>query len=66
MWIEDLTKALYYLNSCELKHYNLIQKIEDNVIYFTSGKKTTVDACEKAYDKMVKGIYTDFNSLLYS
>lgn len=64
MWIEDLTKALYYLNSLESKYYILIQKIENNIIYLTSGAKLSVFSCGIAYNNMLIGNNTDFNDLL--
>lgn len=40
MWIEDLTKALYYLNACpnDIKWGVLIEKISDGIIYFAKGE----------------------------
>ena len=54
MWIEDLTKALYFLNATYYKYELLIEKIEDNIIYFTNGKMASVKGLMNAYDKMVK------------
>lgn len=54
MWIEDLTKALYFLNATYYKYELLISTIEDNIIYFTNGKMASVKGLTNAYDRMVK------------
>ena len=54
MWIEDLTKALYFLNAIDYKYKLLIEKIEDNIIYFTNGKMASVKGLMNAYDNMIK------------
>lgn len=54
MKIEDLTKALYFLNTTEYKYSLCIQKIEDNVIYFTNNKYAYVIGLANAYDNYIK------------
>ena len=54
MWIEDLTKALYFLNATHYKNSVCIDCIKDNVITFSSGKKYTVSGLARCYDKMIK------------
>lgn len=54
MWIEDLTKALYFLNLTEYKYSLCIEKIEDNVIYFTNHKCAYVVGLANAYDNYMK------------
>lgn len=49
MWIEDLTKALWMLNGVSL--IGCVQRIEDNVIYMTSGNKYSVKELVEEYDK---------------
>ena len=53
MWIEDLTKALYFLNATEYKYTLLIQKIENNCVYFTNGSKSMLTTLVYAYDKYI-------------
>ena len=53
MWVEDLAKALYYLNSM-IDNYLLIESIKDNVIYFTNGTAATVQNLVEAYDLFFK------------
>lgn len=53
MWLEDLTKALYYLNS-KIGNYLLVESIKDNVIYFTNGTAATVKDLIEAYDLFFK------------
>lgn len=38
MWIEDLTKALYFLNASDYKYTLLIDKIDRGAVFFTNGK----------------------------
>ena len=54
MWIEDLTKALYFLNATEYKYTLLIDKIEDNIIHFTNGQMASIIGLTKAYDNYIK------------
>lgn len=54
MWIEDLTKALYFLNATDYKQIVLIDKIEDNIIYFTNGEWATVKELVTAYGHFIK------------
>lgn len=49
MWIDDLTKALWMLNGMSL--ICCVQRIEDNVIYMTSGDKYSVKELVEEYDK---------------
>ena len=66
MWIEDLTKALYYLNMNEYRYYLLIDCIKDNVIYFTNGTAATVQDVSEAYDRYIKeGIIIPLSTLVY-
>lgn len=54
MWIEDLAKALYFLNATNFKRTLLISKIEYNIIYFTNGELATVKELAAAYDHFIK------------
>ena len=54
MWIEDLTKALYYLNMIEIRHHVLIKRIEDGVIYFTNETAVTVQDLIESYNLFFK------------
>ena len=54
MWIEDLTKALYYLNMIENRHHVLIKRIEDGVIYFTNETAVTVQDLIESYNLFFK------------
>lgn len=53
MWVEDLAKALYYLNFM-ISNYLLVESIKDNVIYFTNGTAATVKDLTEAYDLFFK------------
>lgn len=53
MWVEDLAKALYYLNSM-INNYLLVESIKDNVIYFTNGTAASVKDLTEAYDLFFK------------
>ena len=53
MWVEDLAKALYYLNSM-IDNYLLVESIKDNVIYFTNGTAASVKDLTEAYDLFFK------------
>lgn len=50
MWIEDLTKALYFLNATDSRNYLLIDRIINNVIFFTNGTVITVGDAADAYN----------------
>lgn len=50
MWIEDLTKALYFLNASDNRRCLLINRIVNNVIYFTNGTAMTVEDAADAYN----------------
>ena len=54
MWIEDLTKALYFLNATDYKWTLLISSIEDNIIYFTNGEWATVKELVAAYGHFIR------------
>ena len=54
MWIEDLTKALYFLNATHYKYSVCIDSIQRNVITFSNGKTFTVLGLARCYDKMVE------------
>lgn len=54
MWIEDLTKALYFLNATEYKYSICIEKIENNVIKFSNGKYVNVKILTSCYDNYIK------------
>ena len=55
MWIEDLTKALYFLNAIEeYKYYICIDKIENNFIFFSNHKVWSVQALAIFYDNYIK------------
>ena len=54
MWIEDLTKALYVLNATDYRRTLLINKIENNIIFFTNGEWATVKELVSAYDHFIK------------
>lgn len=53
MWVEDLSKALYYLNSMT-DNYLLVESIKDNVIYFTNRTAASVKDLTEAYDLFFK------------
>ena len=53
MWLEDLTKALYYLNSLIGNHL-LVKSVQDGMIYFTNGTMATVKDLTEAYDLFFK------------
>ena len=54
MWIEDLAKALYFLNATDYKWTLSVSRIEDNIIYFTNGKWVTVKELVAAYDCFIR------------
>ena len=54
MWIEDLTKALYFLNVTDSRNYLLVDRIVGNVIYFTNGTMMTVEDAITAYNVYIK------------
>lgn len=53
MWIEDLTKALYFLNATEYKYSVCIEKIEDNVVFFSNGQKLNIKLLVSAYENLI-------------
>ena len=52
MWIEDIRKALFSLAMMGLTWSDLIERIEDGVIYTSSGKKLVIADLVKAYDNI--------------
>lgn len=54
MWIEDLTKALYFLNATDYRWTLLVRKITDNFIFFTDGSCARVQDLVKAYDNFIR------------
>ena len=61
MWIEDLTKALYFLNATEYKYSVCIEKIENNVVFFSNGQKLNIKLLVSAYEHLISnGRVTDF------
>lgn len=53
MWIEDLTKALYFLNATEYKYSVCIEKIENNVVFFSNGQKLNIKLLVNAYENLI-------------
>ena len=53
MWIYDLATALYYLNSCDCRWSVCIDKIENNLVYFSNGKVLTVQALIDMYNDYI-------------
>ena len=54
MWIEDLTKALYFLNATEYKYSVCIDKIEGELIWFSNHKTMPVQVLANCYDNYIK------------
>lgn len=54
MWIEDLTKALYFLNATEYRCSVLIDKIENNAIKFSNGRYVNVKTLTNCYDHYIE------------
>lgn len=54
MWIEDLTKALYFLNVTEYKYSVCIEKIENNTVFFSNHKILSVEFLVSAYDDLIR------------
>lgn len=54
MRIEDLTKALYFLNVSDYKYTLLIDKIDGGAVFFTNGKWMPVEVLKFAYDNYIK------------
>ena len=50
MWIEDLTKALYFLNVTEYKYSVCIEKIEKELVWFSNHKTMPVQVLANCYD----------------
>lgn len=53
MWIEDLTKALYFLNATEYKYSVCIEKIENNTVFFSNHKSLSIGFLVSAYDNLI-------------
>lgn len=53
MWIEDLTKVLYFLNATEYKYSVYIEKIENNVVFFSNGQKLNIKLLVSAYESLI-------------
>ena len=54
MWIEDLTKALYFLNMTEYKYSVCIDKIENELIWFSNHKFMPVQVLANLYDNYIR------------
>lgn len=53
MWIEDLTKALYFLNATEYKYSVCIEKIENNIVFFSNNQKINIKLLANAYESLI-------------
>ena len=54
MWIEDLTKALYFLNASDLKWDVCINKIENNIVYFSNSIQVPLKILVNGYNHYLK------------
>lgn len=54
MWIDDLTKALYFLNVTDCRWTLLVKEITGNVIFFTDGTCATVSELVEYYDNFIR------------
>lgn len=54
MWIEDLTKALYFLNVTEYKYSVCIEKIEKELVWFSNHKTMPVQVLANLYDNYIR------------
>ena len=54
MWIEDLTKALYFLNVTEYKYSVCIEKIENELVWFSNHKTMPVQILANLYDNYIR------------
>lgn len=54
MWIEDLTKALYFLNATEYKYSVCIEKIEGGLVWFSNHKTMPVQILANLYDNYIR------------
>lgn len=54
MWIEDLTKALYFLNATDYKYSVCIDKIEKELVWFSNHKIMPVQVLANYYDIYIK------------
>ena len=52
MWIEDIRKALFSLAMMGISWSDLIERIEDGIIYTSSGKQLAIADLVKAYDNI--------------
>ena len=53
MWIEDLTIALYFLNATEYKYSVCIEKIENNVVFFSNNQRINIKLLVSAYENLI-------------
>ena len=61
MWVEDTLKALYFLSHTRI----LIDKIENNFVYTTNGKKYPFVSLIDNYYLILKGEEPEFFPELY-
>ncbi len=54
MWIEDLTKALYFLNVTEYKYSVCIDRIEGGLVWFSNHKTMPVQILANLYDNYIR------------
>lgn len=54
MWIDDLTKALYFLNATDYRWTLLVKEITGNVIFFTDGTCATVSELVECYENFIR------------
>ena len=54
MWIEDLAKALYFLNATDYKYTVCIDKIEKELVWFSNYKTMPVQVLANCYDTYIK------------
>ena len=54
MWIEDLTKALYFLNATEYKYSVCIEKIGGGLVWFSNHKTMPVQILANLYDNYIR------------
>lgn len=52
MWMDDIRKALFVLSSKGLNYSMLIDRIENDTIYTTSGKQFSITELSKQYDTL--------------
>lgn len=60
MWLQDVTKALYYLNASGKSYSIVIEAIENGYVWFSNGERLQVKYLADMYDQYIKcGVYTD-------